>query len=145
MINNSISKAGFAALLLVPLSAAATPAVQASTELSPPIGIPGVLGFGASLMLVIASIVIVGWLYARMQGVRGGSSNVIKILASQSLGSKERIVLIEVGNKQIVVGMTAANLQTLHVFDEPVVSTAERPPQSAFAERLVAAIKGVGK
>ena len=145
MINNSYYKVCFAALLLAPLTAAATPAVQASTELGPPIGIPGVLGFGASLMLVIASIVVVGWLYARMQGVRSGSSSVINILASQSLGSKERIVLIEVGDKQIVVGMTAANVQTLHVFDEPVISTAERPPQSAFAERLVAAIKGVGK
>lgn len=136
---------GVAAFLLIPLRAATTSAAEVTPELSSPVSVPGILGFGASLTLVIASIVIVGWLYARMQGGHGGNSSVINILASQSLGSKEKIVLVEVGDKQIVVGMTAANVQTLHVFDEPVIGTAERPPQSVFAERLLAAVKGARK
>ena len=135
----------FVVLSMSPLTAVAVPASQESAPLSSPVGGPSILGFGASLILVIAAIVVVGWLYARLQGTSGGTSKVISILASQSLGSKEKIVLVEVGNKQIVVGMTAANLQTLHVFDEPVVTTSEQVTNSAFAERLVAAIKSVNK
>jgi len=145
MMKIIINSSGLAAFLLMPMTAVATSATRTPAELAPPVSVPGILGFGASLMLVIASIVIVGWLYARIQGVHGGTSKVINILASQSLGSKEKIVVVEVGNKQIVVGMTAASVQTLHVFDEPVIGAAERPPQSAFAERLLAAVKGARK
>ncbi len=133
------------AILLAPAVAIAAPVVEESTQLSSPAGVPGVLGFGASLLFVIAAILLAGWLYTRMQGVRGGTSKVINILATQSLGTKERIVLIGIGDKQIVVGMTATQLQTLHVFEQPVVSMAERQNGSAFAERLVAAIKGASK
>ena len=136
---------GLATLLLAPLTVVAMPAVRESAGLSSPVETPSLLGFGASLILVIAAIVVVGWLYRRLQGTQGGTSNVINILASQSLGAKEKIVLVEVGNKQIVVGMTSAHLQTLHVFDEPIVSTPEHATNSAFAERLLAAIKGAGK
>jgi len=132
-------------ILLAPAAAIAAPVVEKSTHLSQPAGVPSVLGFGASLLFVIAAILFVGWLYARTQSVRSGTSKVINILATQSLGTKERIVLIGIGDKQIVVGMTATQLQTLHVFEQPVVSMAERQHGSAFAERLVAAIKGAGK
>ena len=133
------------ALAMLPVVAVATPVTEQSSLPGPSTAVPGILGFGASLLFVIAAILLVGWLYTRMQGIRGGTSNVIDILATQSLGAKERILLVGIGDKQIVIGMTATQLQTLHVFDEPVVSTAERPQSSAFAERLVAAIKSVSK
>jgi len=144
---STIIKTGIwlASLLLVPLASIAEAVDQEPIQSIAPVGVPSVLGFGASLVLVIATILLVGWLYSRMQGGVVGTSNVINILASQSLGSKEKIVLVEVGSKQIVVGMTSSNLQTLHVFDEPVVSGAERSSNSAFAERLLTAIKGAAK
>ena len=145
MLKSCAGTTSFAMLLLARLPAVAAPALEQSAQSSPPVGIPGVLGFGVSLILVIVAILVVGWLYAQMRGVRGASSNVINILASQSLGSKEKIVLVEVGDKQIVVGMTAAHLQTLHVFEEPVVSSAERAGNSAFAERLLKTLKGIRK
>lgn len=130
-----------AALLSMPVTAVATPSSRISDQLSPPAGAPSMLEFGASLLLVIAAIFVVGWFYARMQGMRGGSSNVFNIIASQSLGSKERIILVEVGNKQIVVGITSASMQALHVFDE-AVETANFPTnKSAFAERLMTALR----
>ncbi len=133
------------ALLLLPVAATAVLADQEPVQLSPPVNVPTLLEFGSSLLLVIAAIFLVGWFYARVQGMRGGSSKVINILASQSLGSKERIVLVEVGDKQIVVGMTSTSLQTLHIFDEPVVVADERANSSAFAERLATAFKGAAK
>ncbi len=133
------------ALLLLPLTAVAAPAVQVPEPGDPAMGIPVALEFGASLLLVITAIFIVGWFYARMQRIRGGSSNVFNIVASQSLGAKERIILLEVGEKQIVVGITAASMQALHVFDEPVALANARSGKSEFAERLTSVFRGAVK
>ncbi len=131
-----------ALLALLPVLVSAAPV--APQPVGPPIGASDVIGFGASLVMVIGAVLVVGWLYARSQGLNRGKSSVINVLAAQPLGSKERIVLVEIGGKQIVVGMTAAQVSTLHVFDEPVVRQAERSAAAAgFAERLRAALKGV--
>lgn len=132
--------------LMAPFNALALAAQKDPAELKSPVDMSDILGLASSLILVIGAILVVGWLYARMQGIRGGGAGgVINILAAQSLGPKERIVLVEVGSKQIVVGVTAANLQTLHVFDERIVNAAEIATASPFADRLRTAIKGVRK
>ena len=77
-----------------------------------------------------------------MKGPRIGGNNVINIIASQALGPKERIVLVEIANTQLVIGMTTSHVQTLHVFDEPVVKAAEAVSGSNFADRLKLALRG---
>lgn len=144
-LRNVMNRMMFVALPAVPLTAVATPSTQISNQLNPPAGIPGVLEFGASLLLVIVAIFVVGWFYARMQGMRGGSSSVFNIIASQSLGSKERIILVEVGKKQIVVGITSASMQALHVFDESIRAADLAPNKSGFAERLMTALGAARK
>ena len=75
--------------------------------------------------------------------MRGVASDAINVVATQALGPKERVVLIEVGGKQIVLGMTAQQVQTLHVFDNPVVAKNDRTVATpAFANRLRSAIRG---
>lgn len=111
-----------------------------------PVGLPELLSLGGSLLMVVAAVVVVGWLYSKSQGVRGTANDAISIVASQALGPKERILLIEVGGKQIVLGMTAQQVQTLHVFDDVVVARREQPAgNSAFADRLRSAIRGVAR
>ena len=128
-------------------SVASLPAAQAATGTpAPPVGVPDIFGLGASLAVVLAAVVLVGWLYSRTQGIRGPGSSIITILAAQPLGPKERIVLVEVGGKQIVVGMTAAQLQTLHVFEHPVVDAGEKVAVgAAFADRLKTALRGAAR
>ncbi len=129
--------------VLVSGSALWAPHAAAAVPAGAPIGFGELLGVGASLIMVIGAVVTAGWLYARSSRLRGAGSSVINILAAQPLGPKERIVLVEVGGKQLVVGMTAAQVQTLHVFDEPVVQAAEKTaPSGAFADRLRALMKG---
>lgn len=140
MLSQFTYRSALRASLSALLCALGAPAA-AAPQTTPPVGIPGVLGFGVSLVLVIGAILLVGWLYSQMRDAQGSRGSVINVLASQSLGSKEKIVLVEVGNKQIVVGMTSAHLQTLHVFDEPVVCLQEPVKASAFAERLLSALK----
>lgn len=130
------------------LAIAASDLASASDEASGA-GIPSVVGaneimnLGASLVLIIIAILAVAWLYSRSQRIGHRDGDIIRILATQALGPKERVLLVEVAGKQLVLGMTAAQIQTLHVLEHPLESDPEVAAPMAFAERLRTAIIGV--
>jgi len=88
-----------------------------------------------SLIAVLAVIYAVAWLIKRNRGVQGLSGLPMKTLAVLPMGVKEKIVLIEVGGKQILLGMTAHNINALATFDEPVLVIKEKHTKG-FADRL---------
>lgn len=121
-------------------------AAPVPSPMSSPMNASSMLSLVTSLIFVIGAILFVGWLYSRMRGVNLGASKVINVLASQPLGPKEKIVVVQIGGKQIAVGMTPSSLQTLHVFDEPVVAKREGPSSASFSERLRSALgRGASK
>lgn len=113
--------------------------------------LPGVVGgdeilkMAGSLVLIIGAIIVVGWLYMRLKGVNGHAGGFIRVLASQPLGSKERVLLVEVADKQLVLGVTSTQIQTLYVLEQPIDNFASDHATTGFAERLRAAIRGVRK
>ena len=139
MIRYLLSFAALSQSMLWPAFAFAQ-AAEDSPSLRPPPGAPDLLGVATSLVLVIGAIFLVGWLYRRAQGMRGGSADGIRIVAAQPLGARERIVVVQIAGKQLVVGVTSSNINTLHTFDGPVVETAAQAIGSAFAGRLRAAL-----
>ena len=110
-----------------------------------PAGGPELLSMAASLLIVVGSIVVLGWLYSRSKFVGAGNSDAITIVASRALGAKERLMLIEVADKQLLIGMTPAQVQTLHVFDTPVVTGKPQSEQlpAGFAGRLRSALQEI--
>lgn len=100
------------------------------------------------LLLVIGLIFVLAWLVRRVQQSLPVSSSqqAISLLASQSLGPRDRLLLVQVGNEQILLGLTPGNIVPLHVLQEPVVITkAQAPLGSAFAQRLASALKASNK
>ncbi len=104
-----------------------------------------ILGLGASMLIVVAAVVGLGWLYTRFRFNGSGSADVINIVASRALGPKERLLLIEVANQQLLVGLTASQLSTLHTFENPVPVEQVLTDSPGFAERLRSAVRGVAK
>ena len=95
-----------------------------------------------STLVVVAAIVALGWVYSRSKFAIAGNRDVINVVSSRALGTKERLLLIEVADQQLLVGMTASQVQTLHVFDKPVVdSSAADAASSSFAERLRSTVR----
>jgi flagellar protein FliO/FliZ len=123
--------------LLLPLSGLAA---GSESDLATPLGSPQIFNLGGGLLFVIMAIVGLGVLYAKTQGLKTGSDGVINIIATQAIGPKERIAIVEVSDKQLLIGMTTSSVQTLHVFDEPVVAAPE--PKASFSERLKNAMRG---
>lgn len=87
------------------------------------------------LIAVLAVIFLSAWLVRRLQGLQGPSSNAVKVVAVLPVGQRERVALLEVGKTQLLVGITAQSIRTLHVFDEPVVD-AGAATSGDFASRL---------
>ena len=85
-----------------------------------------------TLLIVVGFLAGLAWFARRMRGgfSRGGGSR-IQVLGAQSLGPKERAVLVRVGDTDILVGVAANNVNTLHVF--PAGSNTAAPPAPAAA------------
>ena len=98
------------------------------------------ISLASSLVIIIAVIVALGWLYSRSRSLAGAKNDVINVVASRALGTRERLLLVEVADQQLLVGMTATQVQTLHVFDKPVATVEAARPTTGFAGRLKAAI-----
>lgn len=119
--------------------------VDSSPTLPGVVGPDEILNMGASLVLIIVGIVVVGWLYSRAKRMHSCNGEVIHVLATQQLGPKERVLLVEIAGKQLVLGMTASQIQTLHVLEQPLVSERRASLPAGFAERLRTAVKGARK
>jgi flagellar protein FliO/FliZ len=99
------------------------------------------LSFAVSLIVVVAVIVVLGWLYRRSRNFGSANTDAINVVATRMLGAKERLMLVEVADKQLLVGMTASQVQTLHVFDSPVVELPATAEVAGFAGRLRSALQ----
>lgn len=119
--------------------------VQDRVPVAPTIDASEIASLGISLVVVIAAILFVGWIYSRVRVGGGSGADVIDVVASRALGPKERMMIIQVADRQLLVGMTASQMQTLHVFDTPVIPKQSSRPQTGFAGRLRAALAEVGK
>ena len=123
------------ASLLLPLSAfAAQPAVQPapSSDMSSQLG-QMLLG----LLLVIGLIFALAWMMRRVQRIVPRGGQVIKVLATQPLGPRDRLLLVQVGSEQVLLGFTPGNITTLHVLKEPVHLPDTEPATGEFAQRLM--------
>lgn len=78
-----------------------------------------------SLLLVLAAIVLVAWLLKRMNVVQRGSGNLLKVLGAVPVGQRERIVLVEVNDTCLVVGVGPGQIRTLHTFQKSELQMTE--------------------
>lgn len=112
---------------------------------TPIVGGGDVVSLLVSMLIVIAVILVLGWLYSRSRFISGGSAEAIQIVASRALGTKERLMVVEVADQQLLVGMTASGVQTLHVFEKPIQFDSPAAENSGFASRLRSAFQEIGK
>ncbi|MDF9616604.1 flagellar biosynthetic protein FliO [Pseudomonas entomophila] len=129
----------FAALLVseavIAAAEPATPVVPAAN----PGSVSGQLAqmvFG--LLLVVGLIFFLAWLLRRMQGTAQRGAPVIEIVGSRAIGPRDRLLLVQVGKEQILIGHTPGSIEALHVLAEPVeVPAGARQAAPEFAQRLL--------
>ncbi|QAY84882.1 flagellar biosynthetic protein FliO [Pseudomonas arsenicoxydans] len=131
-------------LLALPFSVlAAEPVASAATAAAAPVANSGVAGqltqlvFG--LLLVLGLIFFLAWLLRRVQQAGpAGKGQVIELIGSRALGPRDRLMLVQVGNEQILLGLSPGSITALHVLKEPVQvpgGTEKATPE--FAQHLL--------
>jgi flagellar protein FliO/FliZ len=75
-----------------------------------------------SLLLVLAAVFAAAWVVRRLRGFGKFGANAIQVVADTALGAKERAVLIQVGNQQLLLGVTSTQVNLLHVLAEPIAN-----------------------
>jgi flagellar protein FliO/FliZ len=73
-----------------------------------------------SLILVFGCLFGVVFLLKKLNGVPVTDRKVIRVLSSVKVGSREKIMLVETGENQLLVGVAAGSVRTLHVFERVV-------------------------
>jgi flagellar protein FliO/FliZ len=97
-----------------------------------------------SLLLVVAVIFALAYIMRRFNVTSGGSQQ-IKVVASLAAGTRERIMVIQVGEEQHLIGVTSQNINHLSTLAEPLASTEPSSPGqggSLFKQKLVQAMAG---
>nr|WP_256356627.1 flagellar biosynthetic protein FliO [Pseudomonas sp. PDM32] len=124
----------FSVLAAEPVATAAAAAAPAVSS-----GVGGQLTqlvFG--LLLVLGLIFLLAWLLRRVQQAGpAGKGQVIEIVGSRALGPRDRLMLVQVGNEQILLGLSPGSITALHVLKEPVQVPSTEKPTPEFAQRLL--------
>ncbi|QGH66186.1 flagellar biosynthetic protein FliO [Xanthomonas oryzae pv. oryzicola] len=84
---------------------------------------PSLFGAVFALLLVLALIVGLSWLLKRMPGSGFRSTEGLRVVTSLAVGAKERVVVVEVNGQQLLLGVTAGGISTLHTLPEPLPTT----------------------
>jgi len=108
-----------------------------------PVGTGDFIQMFFGLLLVLGLIFGMAWFIRRMGSFQQVSHGALRILGGLSLGQRERIVLVQVGEQQLLIGLAPGQIRTLHVLDKTVgIGDSGSGKQTSFAERLQSVIQG---
>ncbi|MBU0623067.1 MAG: flagellar biosynthetic protein FliO [Gammaproteobacteria bacterium] len=109
------------AIFIFPAAASFSPLVLAEEAarqayIPPAAGVSSgsVLQVILSLLLVLGAVVAVAWILKRINLPQQGAGNALKVISGVAVGQRERIVLVEVNDTWLVVGVAPGQVNALH-------------------------------
>lgn len=118
-----------------------------AAELARPVYTPpltsSLLQITLSLLLVLAVIVAVAWLLKRLNVAQQGTGNLLHVIGSVAIGQRERVVLIEVGDTWLLIGVGPGQIRTLHTLEKSAAPDLQARPETdkKFATLLTSLLK----
>ena len=100
-----------------------------------PLSVGSLTQLTLSLLAIVGFILLLGWALKRLKVTSPRGSGEIAVIDELSVSPRDRILLIRVGESQVLVGIGASGLVSLTPLAVPIVlKEVARTP--AFAERL---------
>ncbi|MCE9549953.1 MAG: flagellar biosynthetic protein FliO [Betaproteobacteria bacterium] len=78
-----------------------------------------------SLLLVLAAVVLVAWILKRINLPQRAAGNLLKVQATVAVGQRERIVLVEINDTWLVVGVASGQVNALHSMPKSELPSAQ--------------------
>lgn len=92
--------------------------VSGTKVISNPVTGSMVLQWFLGLLFVLLIIVGCGWLLRKYGNITGSTNTNLKILGGVSVGTREKVLLLQAGNKQLVIGVAPGQVRMLYVLEE---------------------------
>ena len=92
----------------------------------------------AGLLIVVVFIIGAAFLLRRLAPGRFTGSQLLRPVSTLALGTRERLIVVEMGDQWLVLGVTASSITTLHTApkgDLPPPSAQQKLPFAAWLER----------
>lgn len=134
------------AIRLAPVILAGLPALSfaaASAPVHADISLAGsMLQVVLALALVLGLIVGAAWLMRRFSLLPNAAGKQMRVVSGLMVGQRERVVLVEVRDQWLVLGVTAQNVNLLSSMPKPAdADTPPVAPMPAFADWLSRALQ----
>jgi len=89
-----------------------------------------------ALALIVGLLAGAAWLARKVSGGKGFGQGGMRVIGGVALGPRERIMLLEVGEEWLVIGIVPGQIRTLHRLAKGELPAAEAGGQPSFAQWL---------
>ena len=96
-----------------------------------------------ALMLIVGLLAGTAWLARKVTGGKGFGQGGMKVVGGVALGPRERIVLVEVGDTWLVIGLVPGQIRTLYKMPKGDVSAEGALTQGLSAGHFADLLKRV--
>lgn len=72
-----------------------------------------------ALVVVLAALFAFLWLLRRISPVQAGAQGVVRVVGGVMLGARERLVIVEVADQWLLIGVAAGQVNHLHTIPRP--------------------------
>jgi flagellar protein FliO/FliZ len=103
-----------------------------------------ITAWGFGLVMVLALFFLCIWGLRKLGGFNTSGAGKLRLLGGLSLGMRERVVLLQAGKKQLLLGVTPGRIQTLLVLEGEDCLYQDEPAdaaESGFAQKLAQLVK----
>lgn len=104
-----------------------TPFVSPSTTI-----IEMLVGLAVVVLMILALV----WLTKRLGLAQHQTGDLMKIKSCLPLSTKEKLLLVEVGNEQVIVGVSPGGISHIKTLDSPVSNNHKTSNNVSFADKL---------
>ncbi|MBA7801994.1 flagellar biosynthetic protein FliO [Citrobacter sp. C348] len=123
--------------------------MNTQATVSQPTAVPGspLVQVSGVLLGIILLILAAAWVIKRLGfSPKGAGARGLKVTASTSLGPRERVVIVEVEDARLVLGVTASQINVLHTLPPTSVVADENPaPPADFQSMMKSLLKRPGR
>jgi flagellar protein FliO/FliZ len=111
------------AVLYSPLFASAETVRPAYTP-PPPAAVSSGSVMQIIFSLILAAVALVAWIMKRINLPQHGAASLLKVISGVAVGPRERVVLMEVNDTWLIVGVAPGQVRTLHTMPKGVMPSA---------------------